>query len=204
MDKQRVARELVKIAKELVAREPSFVYDTGKGFRTPWGKADFRYDVMPGVAFYETPSHGGLGVGRSVAKKYLTPAAQKIGEHSGSMLWFEEDVAITAPLYEHPEWAAEIGFSGNVANYKKTLESYFPEYFEDDGNDVLDLKSLRNGDVIFFAKNFSFPMAEVIGYRGRSLIIRDNNGKDWRLGESQFDWAAERIERNGKVIWKKK
>jgi hypothetical protein len=204
MNRDKVASELVRLAKELVAVDPSVVYEFGRGAKTPWGKAEVRYDIKPGVAFYETPSHGGLGIGRNVAKNYLSPAAQKIGERSGSILWFEEDVAIAAPLYENPDWASKIGVRVNKSSLEKELRTYYPEYFEDSDVGPFDLRSLQTGDRIFFGNNFSFPDAIVIGYRGRSLLIEDGNGKTWRLSESQFDWSAERVERKGKIIYKKR
>ena len=52
----------------------------GRKVKTPWGDADFEYPITKGVAWYSTPSHGGLKVSGGAARRYLSPQARAVGE----------------------------------------------------------------------------------------------------------------------------
>ena len=141
MDKQKVAKQLLKIAKSLVSSRSrvSFIpqkqhYDGRSGPRTPWGNANYSYSIAKGVTWYMTPGHGGLGISLSVAKRSLSDEAIALGERDGGSLWYEEDVDWAIPFYENPKWEkimAKIGGGGitSQSQKEKTIRSYHPQYF---------------------------------------------------------------------------
>jgi len=102
--------------------------------KTPWGPAQQGYVLGKDVIIYGTAGHGGLRVSNSVANKLLSDAAKKMAMHWGGAYWYEEDVAITVPLYEVEAWrkAATKWFPSlgteTTAGMKKQLERWFPEY----------------------------------------------------------------------------
>lgn len=85
----------------------------GKGPRTPWGRADSTTTYgLPGVVFYDTPSHGGFhlterreaeldGKLRAVG---LSAEDARMGYEPG---WYEEDCSALAVLYAWPEIIAD-------------------------------------------------------------------------------------------------
>ena len=44
-------------------------------------------------------------------------------------MFFEEDCAIAAPLFERPDWQSWSGFSEDAYDAEEALRRYFPEYF---------------------------------------------------------------------------
>lgn len=71
---------------------------------TPWGQADYTRKAREGVYSVGTPGHGGVLVGRGVARQHLSAQAQAIGQPFGSWLAFEEDCDWAAVGYEQPDW----------------------------------------------------------------------------------------------------
>lgn len=115
---------------------------------TPWGKADTVHKLMKGVIEVGTPTHGGILVGRAVARKLLSPQAQCIGFSWGQYLAFEEDCACYAFIYENAAIYAEHFTKNNprtvtehpettTATYwrkeaKERLQRYYSEYFKEE------------------------------------------------------------------------
>ncbi len=56
---------------------------------TPWGVADSVEEVAPGIKWYETPSHGGIGLDRERTRLFQTRFAG-VRPFAGES-WFEED-----------------------------------------------------------------------------------------------------------------
>ena len=78
---------------------------------TPWGRADYQAVIAPGVAWVNTPGHGGFLIGKAVAAKILSPAACRAGANFGRFLAYEEDCDATIVLFEHPEWMPLLGMN---------------------------------------------------------------------------------------------
>jgi hypothetical protein len=97
--------------------------------KTPWGPAQGGYVIAKDVIFYSTAGHGGLRVGASAAKK-LSDAARALGDNWGGAYWYEEDSAVTLPMYEVPAWreAASKWFKFSDASLLKSLQMYYPKY----------------------------------------------------------------------------
>lgn len=101
---------------------------------TIWGSAQQMYKVIPGVAWYSTAGHGGIGVDPSAARKYLSDAARKNGDYDMGKYWYEEDELCLIPLYENPEWAAilkrKMG-GGDISKYTtpERMKRMFPRYW---------------------------------------------------------------------------
>lgn len=77
---------------------------------TPWGKSDSIIKIQRGISWVGTPSHGGLAVAESTAKRFLSEKALSplpghiVCEKRGAYYFFEEDCAYAIAFYEHPEW----------------------------------------------------------------------------------------------------
>ena len=101
---------------------------------TIWGPAQQVYKIVPGVAWYSTAGHGGIGVDPSAARKYLSDAARKQGDYDMGKYWYEEDEMCLIPLYEMPEWAAilkrKMG-GGDISKYTtpERMKRTFPRYW---------------------------------------------------------------------------
>ena len=74
------------------------------GMPTPWGQADSQIKVASGVYEVCTPGHGGIMVGKAIARTHLSPAALRIGEPFGAYLAYEEDCAYAAVYADRPDW----------------------------------------------------------------------------------------------------
>lgn len=110
---------------------------------TPWGKADYPDKLTHGVYSVDTPSHGGVLIGKRVARKLLSPRALTIGQPFGAYLAYEEDCDMAVVMYEKPEWFVEIIRRHPPAEEIKQraaecLERWHPEYFQVDAHDSND------------------------------------------------------------------
>lgn len=148
--------------------------------KTIWRPAQFMYEIMRGVRWYSTAGHGGLAVADGVARKFLTPAAYKLGQKAGGYVWYEEDVAYALPFYEHPEWGVALKQkSGGTMPSKEQLEDdirdYYPQYFEmlaaggahpvkpRVGSKVVFLRDVRFGDKRTVPKGTEATVTKVTG-----------------------------------------
>lgn len=122
--------------------------------KTPWGPAQSAYILDTGVAFFGTAGHGGLKIPAAKAKQMLSGAALKHGELWNGAYWYEEDVAISIPLYEVKKWrdAAQrkMGVKASEDQLKKSIDRWFPEYgkLKDTGFKVPETP--KAGDTVVF------------------------------------------------------
>lgn len=80
-----------------------------KAMPTQWGKADDVKPLAEGTYFVQTPSHGGVMMGKTVAQRHLTAPARAVGKlWANNWLTFEEDCELAVVIYEHPEWFLNI------------------------------------------------------------------------------------------------
>lgn len=153
---------------------------------TIWGRAQFMTEIMRGVRWFSTAGHGGLAVADGVARKFLSPAAYKLGDRANGYVWYEEDSAFSIPFYEQPEWAASIArANGSPVRSKEYWEDvvrrWYPEYFRMVAdNEPLPTK-IRAGEKVKFVKNTSFGRqylvpagteAEVFKTTGSMIYLR--------------------------------
>ncbi len=67
---------------------------------TPWGKADHKHVVAPGITVYATPSHGGIHLS---AKRHATLQEKFRFETFAGGRWYEEDCDVVAVMLAFPE-----------------------------------------------------------------------------------------------------
>lgn len=94
---------------------------------TPWGTADFIEHIAPGVDVVATPSHGGVRVLESLARKNFSKIAlsQAFVQCENGYYWFEEDAAWAIVRCEMPT-LKKLGRMGDARN---TVMTYYPEYY---------------------------------------------------------------------------
>ena len=98
---------------------------------SPWGLSQGpTHKITRGVVFIHTPSHGGLGVAKSTARKLLSDAALLCANYFNGYYWFEEDCQCCIAFLEHPEWSTKLGFSGTENDYKSSVDNSYPQYAE--------------------------------------------------------------------------
>jgi hypothetical protein len=135
-------------------RERHFSYNDPKAPGSPWGSTQSLYDhpTLRGVRIVSTASHGGMGIAGGIARKVLSPAAYKIGEKYGGYVWFEEDVGISIPYYEHPEWYPLLVGKPLTDAVKMDLErsirQSYPRYFKMREEGYKLPEALRVGDTL--------------------------------------------------------
>lgn len=207
-----IAKELIAIAKKLIAFTSQKVeYPSGKGPRTLWGRADWAYQVDRGVSWYVTPGHGGLGVSRGAASKYLSPQAIAAGQKSGGTIWYEEDILWVIPFYEVPKWEKIMskisGSNVSSQSYKEnTIRKWVPEYFEEEfiekSREVAPtLKDVEIGDVVVMSTRPA--RFEIIEKSGSKVTGLADNGQRYRMPRNTFQDKVIEIIRNRKTIWEK-
>lgn len=170
---------------------------------TPWGQSDQDREIVPGVTWYSTPSHGGL----RVAGKYLSPAAKELALFSGGSYWFEEDVAWAIPVYENYEkWGSKF-FSvlgGQVVpkeELEDTIKNYFAQYFEKGFSDSAtqkssSIKNLKPGDKVYFVAGYERhnPFTIINTTSSGSYIVTDKVGNRYKLTKQRIKRDLDRIE----------
>jgi hypothetical protein len=122
--KEILSETMVKEQKEQEGSSPE------RGMLTPDGTIQTVAVIVSGVSWVDTGSHGFLVLSSALARCLLTPQAYAIGENRCGWVFFEEDCAIAAPLFEHPEWQSWSGFSTTSYNPEEVLRRYFPGYFD--------------------------------------------------------------------------
>jgi len=70
---------------------------------TPWGMSQSKHKLTTGVYSVTTASHGGLLVGKRVARERLSIEAIKEGEPFAQYLAYEEDCAYAAVYADWPD-----------------------------------------------------------------------------------------------------
>lgn len=116
------------------------MFDYRRAMPSPWGKVDTKHKICAGVYDVGTPSHGGIMVGKSVARRLLSEKAQKMGEPFNNYLCYEEDCKWAFFAFEQPQLYAdsfrthairpnEITTERMKERARRTLEAVYPEYF---------------------------------------------------------------------------
>ncbi len=101
-----------------------------RGMPTPWGEAQTKRALAPGVYLVTTAGHGGILIGKSRAKELLSEQAIKIGMAWGSFLAYEEDCDVSAVFYEHPEYASWMDVKTSKKLAEDSLKRWYPAYFK--------------------------------------------------------------------------
>lgn len=202
------------LATELTALAELFLLTAGA--KTPWGEADFSYEVKRGVVWYSTPRHGGLYVSSGVARSELPQKARYRSEKWKGDYWFEEDVDVAIAFFEQPEWEKIIGKAvgihptGKKYN-RRIIERHYPHYFEPDYieesvNEPPPMKELKIGDELRFQK-LSIDGAYIVDRKGSKWIIStdrpDLDGKRYTLSKKVYEKNTRRILRKNRVIWER-
>jgi len=204
MNNQKIAKELNKVAKSLVA-----------GTMTPWGESQGAVKVCPGVVFYSTARHGGVSISRGMAK-YLTRYTMKEAIKYGNSFWFEEDVAYALPFYELikalPSLSTRIKAvgGGDENTLKKYIERWYPNYPFDEtsiGGERCKvqplLKDILKNDLIKI-ENSSANGWYQVDYLGQNYLEISNiiTNARFRLRSGNYRKMVTEIKRNGRSLWK--
>jgi len=110
------------------ANDMNTIQSTDTRRPTPWGQADYQYQLAPGVSFVNTPGHGGFLIGFKAAEKYLTLAAINSAEPFGKFLAFEEDCLASIVVFEHPEWGTMLGMKVDPKELFESISYWTPNY----------------------------------------------------------------------------
>jgi hypothetical protein len=198
-----------------------YKYKLFEAMATPWGQAQSITKIATGIIIVSTAGHGGLMIGKGVAKKYLSPEAIHMGMEYGSYLCYEEDVAYTIPLYDSEALLKLVNdkhvFTKEVSkgDLEKTLQDYYPKYFDAEYkakakraiDSKITVKSLQVGDTFslysddYTKEHGTFTLVEL--RNGKDVISKDSHyGRLWKLRPSQIK-DIYKLERDGKVIFQK-
>lgn len=148
-----------------------------KAPNTIWGKAQTMYEIQRGVRWFSTAGHGGLAIADGVARKLLSPAAYKLGDHTWGYVWYEEDVGYAVPFYEHPEWAEVLrqkagGSPLSKQQLEETVRRNFPQYFkmlEEGGSHP---RKAKVGDKVRFQRDVAFGGGNVVPSGTEALVFK--------------------------------
>lgn len=101
---------------------------------SPWGEIQVCKEMVLGVFFVDTPSHGGIMVDINYANIILSEDAQRYGEKHNNYLCYEEDTQaniveyelLSKKLWNTPEYVSDK--EKYIENLKTSLNTYNPEY----------------------------------------------------------------------------
>lgn len=178
---------------------------------TPWGASQTTHKVMNGLTWYSTAGHGGLCVSKGLADKKLSPNARAEGIKYAGSYWYEEDCQWCIPMYENPDWL-KLMLERKIFSYvptmdelKSRIERYFPDYFggmTNVGNEVLDFKDLKEGDLLYIDKIDSKPYTVKKVSAGDVIIQYTNDGTKYRFTKKSYFNRVVKVERDGKAMTK--
>lgn len=159
-------------------------FDYSKAMITPWGRADYVKHIQKGVLWVGTPSHGGLLVSKSVAKKSLTPQARMCGWRWGDYYAYEEDCEYAVAFLERPEWAVQAdsltGSKTDLDGLKAIVERWSPRYFtitQEEIDEFLQGENPQVGQKLIL-RNSSIPYVVVETVRP---LVGVYQGKRYRI-----------------------
>ena len=112
-------------------------FDYFHAMPTPWGKADYKYSLLPGVFEVGTPGHGGIMVGKAQARKILSDKAIKLGTEWNQYITFEEDCQWALFVYEQPELYAKFWKEKNPIMTSEKPEAYTPEAWKESARQTI-------------------------------------------------------------------
>jgi hypothetical protein len=93
--------------------------------RTPWGKPDQVDEYVPGITWYDTPSHGGFHLDR-----YHNKQVPDYMRRAGG--WYEEDCdwAIVATVFPDAILRHDKNPEETFKNARATLRNWHPDAYE--------------------------------------------------------------------------
>jgi hypothetical protein len=135
-----------------------------KAPKTPWGPAQYAYNLARGVRFFGTASHGGIMVAKGVAQKMMSGAAMKMGMFWGGNYWYEEDAKISIPLYDVKAWRdlynKKFGANLSEKQLKTEVMRFDSQYFKLLEENAPKPATPRPGDKIKFNKTINFKVTK--------------------------------------------
>ncbi len=94
--------------------------------QTPWGKANYKKPIVPGITFYGTPSHGGIKVKAKINHRI----PEYIRKEDG---WYEEDCDWAIVTFIFPQF-----FSWEERSQAKhTFMNWYPDEYEKFTGEIL-------------------------------------------------------------------
>lgn len=205
MNNIKIAKDLVKMARELVAES---------GTQTPWGLSQSAKQIVRGITVYGTASHGGICVAPGAAK-WLSKFTVSNGMRWGGGYWYEEDCAADLVLYDlaknlsGAESAIRRVFPGYTEEKcRKSIERWYPEYpFEKTEEKFVPppkARELQKGDIIYLENNYKYNPVAFKEMNGQDLYCSiDNYGSLVRLSLRNYLKDVVKIVRDGKTIWER-
>ncbi len=107
-----------------------------EGDQSPWGTIDGVTDILPGMWFVSTPSHGGIKLSperQAQIPEYLRTGKRSVPDTGKS--WYEEDCewAIPYAVFEAELKEKGRGIDGKLWTdemHRKTLRTWYPDLYE--------------------------------------------------------------------------
>ncbi len=107
-----------------------------EGSQSPWGTIDGVTDILPGMWFVSTPSHGGIKLSLERQKQipeYLRTGKRAVPDTGKS--WYEEDCEWAIPycVFEKELKEQGRGIAGKLwsnERHKETLRTWYPDQYE--------------------------------------------------------------------------
>jgi len=110
-----------------------------EGSQSPWGTIDGVTDILPGMWFVSTPSHGGIKL--SPERQKQIPESLRLGKRAVPYVpdtgksWYEEDCEWAIPycVFEKELKEQGRGIAGKLwsnERHKETLRTWYPEQYE--------------------------------------------------------------------------
>jgi len=100
------------------------------GMYTPWGVAQTQHQLAEDVFLVQTTDElGGVLITSARAEEMLSDRARTLGQHWQGFLAFEQEEAIMAVFYEHPEFYPWVEEELTERFAEDALRSGYPAYF---------------------------------------------------------------------------
>lgn len=102
---------------------------------TPWGSAQSRQELAPGVVAISTARHGGVWISKQ-RQQQMPPALTKVAVPTRPA-FYEEDIAYAAVLLAFPDalhaWAEQMNMETDEAAYilRNKFRDWYPDVYEE-------------------------------------------------------------------------
>ena len=135
-----------------------------EGSQSPWGTIDGVTDILPGMWFVSTPSHGGIKL--SPERQKQIPESLRLGKRAVPYVpdtgksWYEEDCEWAIPycVFEKELKEQGRGIAGKLwsnERHKETLRTWYPDQYEKFyGVTLKPGESGLRDEKVFYAKHF--------------------------------------------------
>ena len=185
MNSIKIAKDLVKMARELVAES---------GTQTPWGLSQSAKQIVRGITVYGTANHGGICVAPGAAK-WLSKFTVSNGMRWGGGYWYEEDCAADLVLYD---------LAKNLSGAESAIRRVFPGYTEEKFVPPPRARELKEGDAIYLENGYAYNPIEFKEMNGQDLNCWSNNHETLvRLRFRNYLKDAVKIVRDGRTVWER-